>query len=94
MRRALLSVTDKQGISAFAKGLAEAGFSLLSTGGTRRRARVMQFCCKPVVFTSRTRYEKSYWLAIRREHMHRRPRRQLLDVAQQVEELALQQSCC
>ena len=36
MRRALLSVTDKQGISAFAKGLAEAGFSLLSTGGTRR----------------------------------------------------------
>ena len=36
MRRALLSVTDKQGISEFAKGLAEAGFSLLSTGGTRR----------------------------------------------------------
>ncbi len=36
MRRALLSVTDKDGISEFAKGLAEAGFSLLSTGGTRR----------------------------------------------------------
>ena len=36
MRRALLSVTDKQGISEFAKGLADAGFSLLSTGGTRR----------------------------------------------------------
>ena len=36
MRRALLSVTDKQGISEFARGLAEAGFSLLSTGGTRR----------------------------------------------------------
>ena len=36
MRHALLSVTDKQGISEFAKGLAEAGFSLLSTGGTRR----------------------------------------------------------
>ena len=36
MRRALLSVTDKQGISEFAEGLVNAGFSLLSTGGTRR----------------------------------------------------------
>ncbi|MBL8751359.1 MAG: bifunctional phosphoribosylaminoimidazolecarboxamide formyltransferase/IMP cyclohydrolase [Planctomycetes bacterium] len=36
MRRALLSVTDKQGIVAFARGLADLGFSVLSTGGTRR----------------------------------------------------------
>ncbi len=36
MRRALISVTDKQGIVEFARGLAELGFSLLSTGGTRR----------------------------------------------------------
>ncbi len=36
MRRALLSVTDKQGISEFGKGLVDAGFSLLSTGGTHR----------------------------------------------------------
>ncbi|MEZ6037300.1 MAG: bifunctional phosphoribosylaminoimidazolecarboxamide formyltransferase/IMP cyclohydrolase [Planctomycetota bacterium] len=36
MTRALLSVTDKQGITEFAKGLVDAGFSLLSTGGTRR----------------------------------------------------------
>ena len=36
MRRALLSVTDKQGVTGFAKGLVDAGFSLLSTGGTRR----------------------------------------------------------
>ena len=36
MRRALLSVTDKQGIVEFARGLASAGFSLLSTGGTAR----------------------------------------------------------
>ena len=36
MRRALLSVTDKTGIAEFARGLAEAGFSLLSTGGTAR----------------------------------------------------------
>ncbi|MCU0862293.1 MAG: bifunctional phosphoribosylaminoimidazolecarboxamide formyltransferase/IMP cyclohydrolase [Planctomycetes bacterium] len=36
MRRALLSVTDKQGIVEFARGLADAGFGLLSTGGTAR----------------------------------------------------------
>jgi len=36
MRRALLSVTDKQGIVEFARGLVDAGFSLLSTGGTAR----------------------------------------------------------
>ena len=36
MRRALLSVTDKQGIAEFAAGLVELEFSLLSTGGTRR----------------------------------------------------------
>ena len=36
MRRALLSVTDKTGVVEFARGLAELGFSLLSTGGTRR----------------------------------------------------------
>ncbi|MFT7465235.1 MAG: phosphoribosylaminoimidazolecarboxamide formyltransferase/IMP cyclohydrolase, partial [Pseudohongiellaceae bacterium] len=33
-RRALLSVTDKTGIAAFAAGLSRAGFELLSTGGT------------------------------------------------------------
>ncbi len=36
MKRALLSVTDKQDIVEFARGLVEAGFSLLSTGGTAR----------------------------------------------------------
>ena len=36
MRRALLSVTDKTGIVEFGKGLVDAGFSLLSTGGTRQ----------------------------------------------------------
>ena len=36
MRRALLSVTDKTGIVEFARGLREAGFALLSTGGTAR----------------------------------------------------------
>lgn len=33
--RALISVSDKMGLSAFAKGLAEAGVELYSTGGTR-----------------------------------------------------------
>ncbi|MCA8951744.1 MAG: bifunctional phosphoribosylaminoimidazolecarboxamide formyltransferase/IMP cyclohydrolase [Planctomycetes bacterium] len=36
MKRALLSVTDKTGIVDFAKGLVRAGYSILSTGGTRR----------------------------------------------------------
>lgn len=36
MRRALLSVTDKTGIVEFAQGLVEAGFALLSTGGTAK----------------------------------------------------------
>ncbi len=34
MKRALLSVSDKEGIVAFAKRLAAAGFEILSTGGT------------------------------------------------------------
>ncbi len=33
-RRALLSVSDKRGLPAFARGLAELGFELVSTGGT------------------------------------------------------------
>ena len=34
IRRALLSVTDKTGLVAFARGLAAAGVEMLSTGGT------------------------------------------------------------
>ncbi len=36
VRRALLSVSDKQGLIPFAQGLVQAGFELLSTGGTRK----------------------------------------------------------
>jgi phosphoribosylaminoimidazolecarboxamide formyltransferase/IMP cyclohydrolase len=36
MRRALLSVTDKDGIVEFARGLQALGFAILSTGGTRK----------------------------------------------------------
>ncbi|SVB48470.1 uncharacterized protein METZ01_LOCUS201324, partial [marine metagenome] len=33
-RRALLSVSDKRGIEGFAKALCDAGWKILSTGGT------------------------------------------------------------
>src|SRR3954464_8829449 len=36
MPRALLSVSDKTGITEFARGLAARGFQLVSTGGTAR----------------------------------------------------------
>jgi phosphoribosylaminoimidazolecarboxamide formyltransferase/IMP cyclohydrolase len=36
MPRALLSVSDKSGLVAFARGLADRGFELVSTGGTAR----------------------------------------------------------
>lgn len=37
MRRALISVTDKQGIVEFAKRLSELGFELVSTGNTHKK---------------------------------------------------------
>ncbi len=39
IRRALISVSDKQGIAPFAAALAEAGIELISTGGTARALR-------------------------------------------------------
>ena len=38
-KRALISVSHKEGLAAFAKGLIELGFSVLSTGGTARALR-------------------------------------------------------
>ncbi|MDY6327842.1 MAG: bifunctional phosphoribosylaminoimidazolecarboxamide formyltransferase/IMP cyclohydrolase [Bacteroidales bacterium] len=35
-RRAIISVSDKEGIVPFAKGLADLGFEIISTGGTRK----------------------------------------------------------
>src|SRR5690348_17701524 len=35
-RRALVSVSDKRGVAEFARGLAELGFEILSTGGTAK----------------------------------------------------------
>jgi phosphoribosylaminoimidazolecarboxamide formyltransferase/IMP cyclohydrolase len=39
IRRALLSVSDKRGIADFARGLAELGIELVSTGGTAQELR-------------------------------------------------------
>jgi len=39
VRRALLSVSDKRGITDFARGLAELGIEIVSTGGTARELR-------------------------------------------------------
>src|SRR4051812_848306 len=36
MRRAILSLSDKTGLVPFARGLAERGFELVSTGGTAK----------------------------------------------------------
>src|SRR6187399_3316748 len=36
VRRALLSCSDKSGLVAFAQGLVNLGFELISTGGTRK----------------------------------------------------------
>ncbi|MHB8420872.1 MAG: bifunctional phosphoribosylaminoimidazolecarboxamide formyltransferase/IMP cyclohydrolase [Myxococcales bacterium] len=38
-KRALLSVSDKRGLAAFARGLRELGYELVSTGGTARALR-------------------------------------------------------
>jgi phosphoribosylaminoimidazolecarboxamide formyltransferase/IMP cyclohydrolase len=39
VKRALLSVSDKTGVVDFARGLAELGVEIVSTGGNRPRAR-------------------------------------------------------
>ena len=39
LRRALISVSDKRGLGAFVRGLAELGVEILSTGGTTRAIR-------------------------------------------------------
>ena len=49
MPRALLSVSDKTGLAEFARGLADRGFDLVSTGGT---ARALQQAGLPVVAIS------------------------------------------
>ena len=36
MKRALISVSDKNGVENFAKGLVQAGVEIISTGGTKK----------------------------------------------------------
>ena len=45
-RRALVSVSDKKGVAAFARRLQNIGFEIISTGGT---ARVLEEARVPVV---------------------------------------------
>ena len=48
MPRALLSVSDKTGLTDFARGLVDAGFELVSTGGTARTIRDAGLACRDV----------------------------------------------
>lgn len=47
-KRALLSVTDKSGVTVFAKGLTDLGFDLISTGGTANALREAGLAVKDV----------------------------------------------
>jgi phosphoribosylaminoimidazolecarboxamide formyltransferase/IMP cyclohydrolase len=47
-RRALLSVSDRAGLPAFARGLARVGFELYATGGTRRELEEASIDVRPV----------------------------------------------
>ncbi|MCD4690312.1 bifunctional phosphoribosylaminoimidazolecarboxamide formyltransferase/IMP cyclohydrolase, partial [bacterium] len=48
IKRALISVSDKQGIVELARGLAEAGVEIISTGGTASRLRTEGIQCREV----------------------------------------------
>ena len=48
VRRALLTVSDKRGIVDFARGLADLGVELVSTGGTARELREAGLEVRPV----------------------------------------------
>ena len=48
VRRALISVSDKQGIAELARGLADAGIEIISTGGTASRIRSAGVECREV----------------------------------------------
>ena len=48
MPRALISVSDKRGIVAFAQGLAQLGWEIISTGGTAAALRAAGVAVTPV----------------------------------------------
>lgn len=50
MKRALISVSDKTGLSDFAKGLQENGYEIISTGGTKKPLKILE----SIAFRSRT----------------------------------------
>src|SRR5712692_1487160 len=48
LRRALLSVSEKRGIVEFARGLAEQGIEIVSTGGTARELAAAGIAVRPI----------------------------------------------
>src|SRR5437660_11355027 len=48
LRRALLSVSEKRGIVEFARGLAEQGIEIVSTGGTARELAAAAVAVRPI----------------------------------------------
>ena len=48
LRRALLSVSEKRGIVEFARGLAEQGIEIVSTGGTARELDAAGIAARPI----------------------------------------------
>ena len=69
--RALLSVSDKEGIVEFAKGLEELGWQILSTGGTYKLLKsegvkateVSEFTASPEMFEGRVKTLQRYMVA-------------------------------
>src|SRR4030042_4338413 len=48
VRRAIVSVSDKTGVGSFAKGLAQMGVEILSTGGTAKTLREQGISVKDI----------------------------------------------
>lgn len=43
MKRALVSVSDKTGLVEFVQGLVDCGYEIISTGGTKKLLRQLEF---------------------------------------------------
>jgi hypothetical protein len=46
VKRALISVSNKEGVIEFARGLADLGIEIISTGGTAKTLREIFFCLR------------------------------------------------
>jgi hypothetical protein len=88
-KRALLSVSDKSGLVAFARGLSALGVKLLSTGGTHRTLVEADIPVETVELHrlprghGRPRILRAFWraLAARKRRADRRLGAELIDLA-------------